>query len=93
MGKYTIRVEKSAQKDLQKLYISGNKSDITKIETIFKQLEVNPYEGIGLPEPLKHELKGYWSRRINKKDRLVYRVLENEILVIVISALGHYSDK
>lgn len=93
MGKYIIRVEKSAQKDLQKILISGNKSDISKIETIFKELEENPYEGIGFPEQLKYELKGYWSRRINKKDRLVYKILENEILVIVISALGHYSDK
>lgn len=90
---YTIRVEKGAAKDLKKLYQSGKKADIAKIDRIFKELAVIPYEGEGNPERLKYDLAGYWSRRINKKDRLVYRVNEDEIVVVIVSALGHYLDK
>ncbi|MGE6354358.1 Txe/YoeB family addiction module toxin [Flavobacterium sp. NPDC079362] len=53
----------------------------------------NPFEGVGKSEALKHELSGLWSREINKKDRLLYRVKEELVTVVVISAMGHYSDK
>lgn len=82
----------NAAKDLKKLYQSGKKSDILKVERIFKELETNPFLGEGNPEQLKHDLTGYWSRRINKKDWLIYKINEAEILVIVVSALGHYAD-
>ena len=42
---------------------------------------------------LCYEYKGYWSRRINKNDRLIYRVEEQIVTVLVVSAMGHYSDK
>jgi len=58
-----------------------------------KQIADNPFEGIGNPKALKHEFTGYWSRRINQKDRLIYKVEENIVTVFIISALGHYSDK
>lgn len=90
---YTIRVEKNAAKDLEKIKRSGKKSDITKVERIFKELTKTPYEGEGNPERLKYNLSGYWSRRINKKDRLIYKVDEGEIVVVIVSALGHYFDK
>ncbi|MFN8338293.1 MAG: type II toxin-antitoxin system YoeB family toxin [Saprospiraceae bacterium] len=46
---------------------------------------------VGQPEPLKHDLSGFWSRRINKKDRLIYQVIEEpEKWVVIISELGHY---
>lgn len=93
MGKYTIRVEKTAAQDLKKLYKSGQKADIARVERIFKELAETPQTGIGEPKKLKNELSGLWSRRINKKDRLVYEIVESEIIVIVFSALGHYSDK
>lgn len=55
------------------------------------ELENNPTTGIGDPEFLKHSLSGLWSRRINKKDRLIYEVFEDlENLFVVISALGYY---
>jgi toxin YoeB len=57
------------------------------------ELTENPYQGEGQPEELKHNFKGYWSRRINKKDRIIYRVHEDIVTVYVISAMGHYSDK
>jgi len=58
-----------------------------------KELEDHPYVGTGNPEPLKHELSGKWSRRINQKDRMVYEVKEKIVTVEVLSAMGHYSDK
>lgn len=57
------------------------------------ELSENPFEGIGQPEPLKHELSGYWSRRINQKDRIIYRVDEEIVTVIILSAMGHYGKK
>lgn len=56
-----------------------------------EELEYNPKIGVGNPKPLKHELSGFWSRRINKKDRLIYEIIEEpNKLVVIISALGHY---
>jgi len=48
----------------------------------------SPFSGTGKPEPLKENLKGYWSRRINEEHRLVYKVSDDEI--VVMSAKGHY---
>jgi toxin YoeB len=48
----------------------------------------HPFSGLGKPEPLKHQLKGYWSRRINKEHRLVYTVTDTS--VIIISCKYHY---
>lgn len=48
----------------------------------------NPFEGIGKPEPLKHELKGYWSRRINDEHRLIYQVTDDSI--IIVACKYHY---
>ncbi len=48
----------------------------------------NPFDGIGKPEPLKYEFKGYWSRRIDHEHRLVYKVSETTILIF--SCFSHY---
>ena len=93
MGKYIINLSEKASKDLNKIYKSGDKRSIKKVEKIFEELQQNPYEGIGKPEALKYQYKGYWSRRINDKDRLIYEVREQVITVFVVSALGHYDDK
>jgi len=60
----------------------GKKTDkkvLHRINTLIKETKRNPFEGIGKPEPLKHALSGYWSRRINDEHRFVYRVSENSI--------------
>lgn len=57
-----------------------------------KDLEKH-YSGTGQPEQLKYELSRYWSRRINKKDRIVYSVEDHIVTVTIVSALGHYGDK
>ena len=93
MGKYTLEISSQARKELQGHYRSGNKSVIRKIEQIFLELSNTPYEGTGNPEALKYELTGYWSRRINKKDRIIYRVYEKRVIVLIVSAIGHYGDK
>ena len=92
MGKYTVEISSKARKELQMHYKSGSKSDIKKIEQIFLELTETPYEGTGKPEPLKYNLSGYWSRRINQRDRIVYKVYESRVLVLVVSAIGHYGE-
>ena len=69
---------------------SSNKAIIKKITTLIKSIEETPFEGIGKPERLKHELSSYWSRRINKEHRIVYEVLEDENKVVILSMKGHY---
>ena len=66
-------------------YLSWQQADrkmIKRINQLLKDIERSPFDGLGKPEPLKHDLSGYWSRRINEEHRLVYAV-ENENLVIV----------
>ena len=93
MGKYRIEITELAYKQMVLHYKSGNKKSIKSIEKILKELSETPFEGVGNPEPLKHNLAGFWSRRINNKDRIIYSVNENLVLVEVVSAMGHYSDK
>ena len=59
-----------------------------KIIQLIKDVQLNPFEGLGKPEPLKHELQGYWSRRIDLEHRLVYTVTDDE--VIIIACKYHY---
>lgn len=93
MGKFRVKIEELAQNHIKKIYKSGNQGNIKKVEKILSELSENPYLGTGQPEQLKHELTGYWSRKINPKDRIVYRVDEDIVTVFVISAMGHYGDK
>lgn len=90
MGKFRLKIEDKAKEDFEKIRKSGDKATIKKIEKIIIELSEHPTTGTGNPEQLKYELSGYWSRRINKKDRVIYQIIETEILVVVVSALGHY---
>ncbi len=63
---------------------SGNKTVQSKITKLLESICITPYSGIGKPEPLKHELSGYWSRRITDEHRLIYIISENRIKVISI---------
>jgi toxin YoeB len=74
--------------DIAKHKKAGNKAILNKILKLLEELIKHPFTGIGKPEPLKHHLTGYWSRRINKEHRLVYEV--NNQTVIIHSAYGHY---
>ncbi len=72
-------------------YVSWQKDDIRvlrKINDLIKDIQKNPFTGIGKPEPLKFDLKGFWSRRIDQEHRLVYQYYNNEILIY--SCRFHY---
>ena len=79
MGKYIVELAPLAKKELKSHKKSGDKASIKKLENILKELSTTPYEGTGKPEALKNDLTGYWSRRINKKDRLVYKVYQEKV--------------
>jgi toxin YoeB len=93
MGKYKVIIKPEADKHLSLHKKAGNKATLKKLEKIFLELSEHPFRGIGKPEQLKYNLSGYWSRQINLKDRLVYEVNEETVLVTIITAIGHYSDK
>ncbi len=63
------------------LWLRENKKIQSRIAELIKEIGRNPFTGIGKPEPLKHELKGLWSRRISEEPRLVYKVSEDEITI------------
>lgn len=66
----------------------SDKKIFKKINELIKEITRTPFEGTGKPEPLKHELSGFWSRRINQEHRLVYKV-ENDA-VYIASCKYHY---
>jgi len=59
-----------------------DKKKLKRINSLIKDTLRNPKEGIGNPEELKHELQGFWSRRIDKQHRLVYSYTETELLIV-----------
>nr|WP_249269289.1 MULTISPECIES: Txe/YoeB family addiction module toxin [unclassified Fibrobacter] len=69
---------------------SQDKKTLKRINQLLKDVERSAEDGIGKPEPLKGKLSGFWSRRIDDVNRLVYRV--NGDVVDVISCKGHYED-
>lgn len=83
MGQFVIFLTSKAKADIAKHKKSGNKSVEKKIKTILNELKEHPYTGTGQPEQLKHELSGFWSRRINQKDRIIYSV-EEEIVTVEV---------
>ncbi len=58
-----------------------NKAILKRINTLLRDIQRSPFDGIGKPEPLKHHLSGFWSRRIDDEHRLVYAVQGDSILV------------
>lgn len=67
-----------------------DRNTLRKINTLLKDIERNGNEGIGKPEPLTGDLSGFWSRRINQKDRLLYALEMDQI--IIIACRYHYDD-
>jgi len=59
----------------------SDKKVLRRINQLIAHIKRTPFEGIGKPEPLKHSLSGYWSRRITDEHRIVYKVTENAILI------------
>ena len=67
-----------------------DKKTMKRINALIKNMQRNLFEGIGKPEPLKGNCNGWWSRRIDEKNRIVYR--EKDGMVIIASCKGHYDD-
>ena len=83
-----LEFTKQADNDLEYFKKTGNVQAIKKIKELLHSIVLNPFIGVGQPEPLKYSLSGSWSRRINKEHRLIYKV--DGDVVYVISLRGHY---
>ena len=62
-------------------WLNNDKKILRRINELIKDIQRNKYEGVGKPEPLKHNLAGYWSRRINNEHRLVYKIENDSIWI------------
>lgn len=82
-----------AQKDRDYWKESGNKTIMNRITALLKDIVEHPYTGKGKPEPLKYDLAGKWSRRINSEHRIIYSVNEDIVTVYVFAMRYHYSKK
>jgi len=89
---YSIEIDMQARFDLEKLAKNEPKV-FKKAQRLIEELKTHPKTGLGHPEPLKGKPENRWSRELTKKHRLVYRIYETEVVVLVISAYGHYDDK
>lgn len=74
--------------ELKKSKIENLDSYLTKIIELLESIKKDPFKGLGKPEPLKEYYPKSWSRRINKKDRLIYKIEKDK--VYIISIIGHY---
>ena len=79
----------NAEADLKYWKLNHQVKILKRIEHLLENILINPYIGIGNPEPLKYELSGLWSRRINKEHRFTYRVI-NENKIEIVSLRYHY---
>ena len=89
---YKVRTQTQADEDLARLAKSEPKAFL-KAQRYLEELREHPKTGLGHPEPLKGKPEGRWSREITKKHRMVYRIFETEVVVLVVSVYGHYDDK
>ena len=89
---YVVSYTPKAKEDIQKLRLSEPKA-FQKVYSFISELAEHPKTGTGHPEPLKEKPENRWSRQITKKHRLVYQIRETEVIVLVLSAYGHYDDK
>lgn len=74
-------------------YLYWQKADrklLDRINQLIREIKRQPFSGIGKPEPLRHGLKGYWSRRINEEHRLVYKIQDDALLIAQLRY--HYSE-
>ena len=76
-------------------WISNDPDTLTKIKDLIKAIRQDPFRGLGKPEPLKYDLKGYWSRRITGEHRIVYKVSGTKGVdqkCLIIQCRFHYDD-
>ena len=90
---YSISFTKKADEDVRFLRQSGDKRALKKLQLLLEELVEHPETGTGHPEKLRYRFSGLWSRKITEKHRLVYRIEESTVIVVVLSAKDHYQDK
>ena len=90
---YQLILMPEAERHLDEWRRSGQKKTLLKIAALCEELCEHPTTGTGKVEQLKGDLEGFWSRRINKSSRLIYKIEEDIITVFVVSLKGHYGDK
>ena len=90
---YTLKLTDEAISDIDKHKKVGDKKVLVKIDKLLNELREHPTKGTGKPEKLKHYEVETWSRRITAKHRLVYRIEDEIVIVIVLAFWGHYADK
>lgn len=88
-----LKFTETAQRDLKWWRENGDASSKRKISNLLKEISEHPTTGTGKPKQLSGDLAGCWSHRINQKDRIVYEIQQEAILIMVLSMRGHYSDK
>jgi len=82
--------QEKAINDAQWFYRNDQKA-YKKLYRLIEDIKVHPFTGLGKPEPLKHDRKGWWSRRITQEHRLIYKVEGSEVKIATItSCKGHY---
>lgn len=86
---YSIEITEEAEEHL-KFFSKNDKKLINKINNLIKDLEIHPKTGIGKPERLKYKEDEFYSRRITKYHRMVYKINNYKKTVIIISLYGHY---
>ncbi len=89
---YKIEFKEQANKDLVALARYEPKAFL-KAQALIGELKTHPRTGTGRPELLSRDQAGLWSRRITQKHRLVYEIRDTEVVVLVLTAYGHYGDK
>lgn len=87
---FQIVLTEEAEKHIKEWQKSGQKKILLKIKNLFEELKLHPTTGTGQVEQLKGNLRGFWSRRVDKGNRLVYKIEDDKVIVIVISLKGHY---
>ena len=90
---YSIELTLTAELDIKKHRDTNDKKVLIKIAKLLDELRINPTFGTGKPKKLKHYKIPTWSRRITDKHRLVYRIQDEKVTVLVLSFWGHYDDK
>ena len=82
-----ILMSKNAWEDFE-YWLDHDKTIAKKIRRLIKEIQREPFRGIGKPEPLKNQWSSYWSRRITDEHRLVYKIQDD--ILIIIQARYHY---
>ena len=86
-----IAFKTGAKDDVEYWKRSGNKKIQNRITTLLKSIASTPESGIGKPEKLKGDLSGFWSRRINKDHRIIYKLDYSRHIATIYSLKGHYN--